>query len=165
MGIVLVAFFAANGVGPPEVTIRSTLRRTNSAASSGRRSDFCSANRYSMVIFFPSIQPSLLNSCRNASKSPAIPDAVLGSRNPIRGTFVCCCASTEPQNAKSMAQSAKLPSFRLFISPSRLTHDCACFVPEPGQNCSGFRPPLTRRFRLGRFLKLLHFYYKCVGVV
>src|SRR5215510_4536942 len=33
-----------------------------------------------------------------------------------------------------MAHRAKLPSFRLFISPSRLTHGCACFVPEPGQN-------------------------------
>ena len=47
--------FAANGVGPPEVTIRSTLRRTRSAASSGNRSSFCSANRYSMAMFCPSM--------------------------------------------------------------------------------------------------------------
>ena len=67
MGMVVVAFFAANADGPPVTTIRSTLRRTRSAASSGRRSVFCSANRYSMVIFFPSIHPSLLSSCRNAS--------------------------------------------------------------------------------------------------
>jgi hypothetical protein len=65
MGMVLVAFFAANGAVPPDVTIRSTLSRTNSAASSGKRSGFCSANRYSMVMFFPSIHPSLLSSCRN----------------------------------------------------------------------------------------------------
>src|SRR5262245_38286302 len=33
-----------------------------------------------------------------------------------------------------MAHRAKLLRFRLFISPSHLTHGCACFVPEPGQN-------------------------------
>ena len=31
IGMVLVVFFAANGVGPPEATIRSTFRLTNSA--------------------------------------------------------------------------------------------------------------------------------------
>ena len=41
MGMVVVALFAANAVGRPVTTIRSTLRRTKSAASSGRRSDFC----------------------------------------------------------------------------------------------------------------------------
>src|SRR5262245_28681808 len=34
----------------------------------------------------------------------------------------------------SITPRAKLLSFRLFISPSHLTHGCACFVPEPGQN-------------------------------
>ena len=38
---------------PPETTIRSTLRRTRSAASSGSRSRFSSANRYSMAMFCP----------------------------------------------------------------------------------------------------------------
>jgi ABC-type uncharacterized transport system substrate-binding protein len=41
-------------------------------ASSGARSGFCSANRYSMVIFFPLIHPSLLSSCRNASTRAAL---------------------------------------------------------------------------------------------
>ena len=40
MGMVEVAFFAANAGGIPEVTIKSTLRRTNSAASSATRSGF-----------------------------------------------------------------------------------------------------------------------------
>ena len=40
IGIVLVAFFAANGGVPPEVTIRSTLRPAKSAASSLSRSFF-----------------------------------------------------------------------------------------------------------------------------
>ena len=99
MGMVLVAFFAANGVGAPEATIRSTLRRTRSAASSGSRSGFCSANRYSKAIFFPSIQPSLLSSCRNASHRTALPEAVLGSRRPMRKIFPACCASAK-RNSK-----------------------------------------------------------------
>ena len=54
-----MARLAANATGVPETTIRSALRRTKSVASSGTRSDFSSANRYSMVIFCPSIHPSL----------------------------------------------------------------------------------------------------------
>ena len=38
----------------PVVTMTSTLRRTSSAASAGRRSSFPSACRYSMTMFFPS---------------------------------------------------------------------------------------------------------------
>src|SRR4029450_6922919 len=101
MGIVVVALLAANPSTVPPTTIRSTFRRTKSPVSSGRRSRFCSANRYSMVIFFPSIQPSLLSSCRNASKSPAIPEAVLESRKPMRGFFPACCASTVTPRANN----------------------------------------------------------------
>ena len=93
MGMVVVALLAANAAAVPATTIRSTLRRTRSAASSGRRSFFCSANRYSMVIFFPSIHPSLLSSCRNASTRTALPEAVLVSRKPMRKIFPVCCAS------------------------------------------------------------------------
>ena len=89
MGMVVVAFFAANGVGPPETTIRSTFRRTRSAASSGRRSGFCSANRYSMVIFFPSIHPSLLSSCRNASKRTAHTGSSAIIQETYAGDFPC----------------------------------------------------------------------------
>src|SRR5262245_39551848 len=41
MGMVVVAFLAASAGGPDETTIKSTLRRTKSAASSGNRSFFC----------------------------------------------------------------------------------------------------------------------------
>src|SRR5262249_43955696 len=122
MGVVLDAPFAANGVGPPEATIRSTLRRTRSAASSGRRSGVCSAKRYSMVIFFPSVHPSLLSSCRNASTRTALPEAVLLSRKPMRGPFVCCCASTEPHSAKSMVKRVRTVIF-LFIFFAALSFD------------------------------------------
>ena len=56
MGIVLVAFLAARIIRvPPATTMISTLRRTSSAASSGSRSSFPSANRYSMAMFCPSM--------------------------------------------------------------------------------------------------------------
>ena len=103
MGMAVVAFFAANAGGVPETTIRSTLRRARSAASSGRRSGFCSANRYSMAIFFPSIHPSLLSSCRNASQKTALPEAVLGSRIPMRKIFPVCCASVITAKVSSAA--------------------------------------------------------------
>ena len=70
MGMVVVALLAAEAAAAPVTTIRSTLRRTRSAASSSRRSCFCSANRYSMMIFFPSIHPSVVSSCRNAPHRP-----------------------------------------------------------------------------------------------
>src|SRR5262249_52028832 len=57
------------------------------------RSDLYSANLYSKAIFFPSIQPSLFNSCRNASTLTTIPEALVGSRNPMRKIFPDCCAS------------------------------------------------------------------------
>ena len=40
-----------------------------------------------MAIFFPSIHPSLLSSCRNASRETALPEAVLGSRIPYAEDF------------------------------------------------------------------------------
>ena len=120
MGMVVVARLAANAAIVPVTTIRSTLRRTRSAASSGRRLFFPSVNRYSMVIFFPSIQPSLRTSCQNASRRSALPEAVVLSRTPMRGTFPACCAPTEPQSAKSMAQSVRIEIF-LFMFFSALS--------------------------------------------
>src|SRR5262249_44690650 len=49
-------------------------------------------------------------------------------RYPIRGTFFGCCASAEPQSAKSKAHRTKLLSFRLFISPSHLTQSATVLV-------------------------------------
>ena len=61
-------FLGGDGLraGPP-VTMTSTLRRTSSAASAGRRSSFPSAYRYSMTMFFPSTYPSSRRPWRNAS--------------------------------------------------------------------------------------------------
>ena len=54
MGIVDSRFLGGTGCCDPPVTMTSTLRRTSSAASAGRRSSFPSAYRYSMTMFFPS---------------------------------------------------------------------------------------------------------------
>ena len=54
MGTVEVACLAGRVAWGPPVTMRSTLRRTNSAASAGRRSNFSFAHRSLMTMFFPS---------------------------------------------------------------------------------------------------------------
>src|SRR4029453_4277449 len=96
----------------PTTTISLTLRPTKPAASSSCRSGpLFSANRYSMVRFFPSIQPSLFSSCRNASARTALPEAVLVSRKPMRRTFPVCCASADEQSPKSMAQRVRTVRF------------------------------------------------------
>src|SRR5262249_47351571 len=54
-GIVVVATFAANATaGPPVAAITATRRRTRSAASAGSRSNWFSAQRYSIATFSPS---------------------------------------------------------------------------------------------------------------
>jgi hypothetical protein len=53
-GMVVVAFLAAKlDGGPPTAAMTLTLRRTKSAASSGRRSTLPSAQRYSIATFWP----------------------------------------------------------------------------------------------------------------
>ena len=67
MGIVTVASLAARVTGGLAETMMSTLRRTSSAASAGRRSSFPSAYRHSMTMIFPSTYPSSRRPWRNAS--------------------------------------------------------------------------------------------------
>ena len=94
MGIVLVAFLAARIHGPPPATtIISTLRRTNSAASSGRpialslRISVLDGNVLSLYV--PKLAQSLPN-CLGRADSRA---GSAADRYPIRGTFFGCCAS------------------------------------------------------------------------
>ena len=78
MGIVIVASLAARvGIGPA-VTMTATSRRTSSAASARRRSGFRSANRHSMIMFFPSMYPSSWRPWRNGGMR-----AELGEEEPI----------------------------------------------------------------------------------
>ena len=97
---------------PPAVTMTSTLRRTSSAASSGRPSSFPSAYRHSMTMFFPSKYPSSRRPCRNASMTARI---TRRQSHRVRYSnawiFFGCCAWADTQSAKNMAQRAKDGNF------------------------------------------------------
>ena len=122
MGMVLVAPFAANGVGPPEVTIRSTFRRTSSAASSGSRSRFCSANRYSMVIFFPQSTQACAALAETPPRGPRYRKQCYYPGN-LCGRFSLSAAPrADEQSAKSIALSARpINCFRHEVSPRCLS--------------------------------------------
>src|SRR5262245_25429568 len=47
---------------------------------------------------------------------------------------------TKVQRAARIEQSCRVSAYSFL--PSRLTHGCACFVPEPGQN---IHPPLLKK--------------------
>ena len=104
MGIVLVAFLAAQTCEtPPPTTIISTLRRTRSAASSGYRSGFPSAYRYSVAIFCPSMWPRSRRACRIASARADSVAGSVGDRYPSRTTFFGCCPWAIAPPASSVA--------------------------------------------------------------
>ena len=69
----------------------STLSRTSSAASTGRRSYWPSANRNSIAMFLPSTYPRSRNPARNASTRVVHAVGVDTPRNPIRGMFAAGC--------------------------------------------------------------------------
>ncbi len=87
MGIVEVASLAERVVVRPAETMMSTLRRTSSAASAGRRSSFPSAYRYSMTMFFPSTYPSSRRPWRKASTRAGLMEGEVAFRYPIRRDF------------------------------------------------------------------------------
>jgi hypothetical protein len=70
IGIVLVACSAAlSGAPPPAGTMISIFIRTSSSARSLSSSTFQFAERYSMTIVLPSIQPSSRRPARKAARS------------------------------------------------------------------------------------------------
>ena len=116
IGIVTVASLAARVDCGPAETMMSTLRRTNSAASARRRSIFSSAYRSSTTVFFPSTYPSSRRPWRNASRRAEITEGEEAVRNPIRGIFVGCCASTTAPHIANATPRATIPTnFRFWI--------------------------------------------------
>src|SRR5215510_12754387 len=119
-----------------------------------------------MVIFFPSIQPSLLSSCRNASKRTALPEEVLLSRKPMRGTFPVCCASTVEHGARSGEHRARKKIFlvigvgpALFSNLRPLTSDLRLllldhFISSRQDIRWNGQADLLRRFQVDDKLKL-----------
>src|SRR5262245_20220651 len=90
IGIVVVALFAASADVMPAAAITATGRRTNSAASAGKRSLWPSAQRYSIATFRLSTKPTSLRPWRNAATLGAYPPDVSLLRNPITGMAGCC---------------------------------------------------------------------------
>src|SRR5262245_54501571 len=116
IGTVAVASLAERVPAEVPVTMTSTLRRTSSAASAGKRSSFPSAYRYSIATSFPSTCPRSRRPCRNASARAETADGEGALRNPIRGTFVGCWASAIPTIPKSERKIAMNPThFRFWI--------------------------------------------------
>src|SRR5262249_10900565 len=122
MGIVAVACLAGRVAGGPTVTITSTLTYTSSAASAGRRSAFPSADRHSMTMFFPSTYPRSRRPWRNASVRAERVEGETGIRNPIRGTFLACCASTKEPVDNRAAATRQMINFVFIVSASRLSN-------------------------------------------
>ena len=99
-------FGSVGCAGPIENDI--TLRRTNSAARSGKRSNLPSAYRFSVMMFLPSTYPALRSVCSSAS----IWGAGTFARMPIRRIFPACWASTGTLSAKSKANKPEIRSRR-----------------------------------------------------
>src|SRR5262245_13928535 len=91
MGIVAVAALAVDVTAmPPLVAITATCRRTRSAASAGSRSNWFSAQRYTIATFSPSTYPVSFRPWRNARNRSVNASGDLLSRNPITGIAGCC---------------------------------------------------------------------------
>ncbi len=90
MGIVLVARRAARIAAVPDRTMTSTLTWTSSATRAGSRSGFPSAQRYSIITVWPSIQPSSRRPRRYASSCRVTVVGLALKRMPTRGVLVGC---------------------------------------------------------------------------
>jgi competence protein ComEA len=107
MGIEDVASFAGCTQMEARATIRSTLSRTKSAASSGSRAVLPSAARNSIRMFWPSIQPRSRRPDRKACHRRASAGSeALFVKIPTRYAFPGCCASTASGAARAPANDA-----------------------------------------------------------
>ena len=117
IGMTDVACLAATTASVADVTMTSTLRRTNSAAISAKRSLRPSAQRYSIVMVRPSIQPSSRRRCTKAVTHWPWDEGVPATRNPMVGSLAgCCCARAASGHAAAAPPSVAKNSLR----PKRL---------------------------------------------
>ena len=122
MGIVAVAAFAASAAGVlPGATITFTRRRTKSAAKTGNRSFWPSAQRKSIVTLRPSTKPVSLRPWRKERKGPAYKSADELPRKPITG-IVCCAvaisghAAATPKSVTNARRLIVAPEAKLRVS-------------------------------------------------
>src|SRR5262249_11406264 len=93
IGMTSVACLAASVIGVPDVTMTSTLCRTNSAAISAARSFRPCAQRTSVAAVRPSIQPSSFSRCTNAANHAPWTEGVPEPKNPIVRTLPDCAGA------------------------------------------------------------------------
>ncbi len=121
MGMTGVACLAATTKAVPEVTMTSTLSRSNSAAISAARSVRPSAQRYSIATVRPSIQPSSRSRCTNAANHWPCDEGVPETRNPMVGSFPACCARAASGHAATAPQSS-VTALVTFLLSALLSH-------------------------------------------
>ena len=121
IGTAGAACFAAKLVARvPPVTMMSTLIRENSAAISAKRSLRASAQRYSIAIVRPSIQPRSWSRRANAAARSFSARGVLSPKKPTIGRFTACCAraasghaaAAPPSNVMNSRHRMGIPSVR-----------------------------------------------------
>jgi len=125
MGIEDVASFAGCTQMDDRATIRSTLSRTKSAASSGSRAVLPSVARNSIRMFWPSTQPRSRRPDRKAChrRASAGSEALL-VRTPTRYTFPGCCASTATGAAReTMMRRTTSHSALTLMAPYAVTSE------------------------------------------
>jgi len=128
IGMTDVACLAATIASVADVTMTSTLSRTNSVAISAKRSGRPSAQRYSIVMVRPSIQPSSRRRCTKAATHWPWDVGVPATRNPIVGSGPACCAFAASGHA-----AASRAWLRIFVVRCGLP----CDPPIGGHSCNG----------------------------
>jgi hypothetical protein len=129
IGSAAVAFFAASAAWVPCATMTSALARTNSAAISAMRSLRPSAQRYSIAMVCPSVQPS---SRRRCTKAAAHCPAAAGVLAPDGWRFAGHAAigiwnrprqvpmpSSEGRQGRAAVGLIVLPAYRQLLAPLR----------------------------------------------
>ena len=118
IGMTDVACFAA-GAAVPDVTMISTLSRTNSDAISAKRSLCPSAQRNSMTTVRRSIQSSSCSRCTNAAAHRLQDEAEAEPRNPMVGSLPACCARAASGHTAAAPPSRVMNSRRFTAIASR----------------------------------------------
>src|SRR5262249_54329529 len=136
IGIVEVAALAASAAdSPPVVTRTLTGLRTRSEASPASRSCSPSAQRYSIVAFWPSTKPASRRPRRNASTKCQVSSGDLALRYPITG--VCGCwgqraANARPERLDGLIAELKAANVDVIVTFGRRPRTCQSSLPVPG---------------------------------
>src|SRR5438034_1000793 len=135
-GMVMVAFLAARAAGVPQAaSSTSTLPRTRSAASSGNRSGFPSAQRYSNATCRPSRWPRSRSPSRKGSRDGS-EAGEKGDRIPIRDVLRGGAAAAVARPSPGGPLHAPLAELRTPTVASRIMRSTAPYPivrpPAPG---------------------------------